>query len=220
MAHQRSLPETASVATPEENGRLFAPSAARNAEAITAVVVDIAPKQDGIALELASGTGQHVVALAAALPHLHWQPSDVDPERRDSINAYAQQAGLANIAAAANLDATTAGWSDEHSGQSFILLVNLLHLVSTPEARTLIGEAATALDANGTLMIYGPFMRDQELISEGDASFHASLQAQDPELGYKSDFDIVEWGQNAGLDFVDMIEMPANNLAIVMRKPG
>ncbi len=219
MPQRRSLPKTASVATQQEDGRLYAPSAARNTEAITAVALDIAPKQEGSALELASGTGQHVVALAAALPHLRWQPSDVDPERRDSINAYAQQAGLANIAAAANLDATMAGWGDTHTGQNFILLVNLLHLVSTPEARTLIAEAGIALANNGSLMIYGPFMRDQDLISEGDATFHASLQAQDPEIGYKSDFDIVEWGQNAGLDFVDMIEMPANNLAIVMRKP-
>lgn len=219
MPQRRSLPKTASVAEQQEDGRLYAPSAARNAEAITSVALDITLKQEGSALELASGTGQHVVALAAALPHLHWLPSDVDPERRDSINAYAQQAGLANIAAAANLDATTAGWGDTHKGQNFILLVNLLHLVSTPEARTLIAEAAIALAKNGSLMIYGPFMRDQDLISEGDATFHASLQAQDPEIGYKSDFDIVEWGQNAGLDFVDMIEMPANNLAIVMRKP-
>lgn len=220
MSRRLSLPDTASVATPEENGRLFAPSAARNAEAITALVMDIAPTKDGQALELASGTGQHIVALAAALPHLHWQPSDVDPLRRDSINAYARQADLTNIASAANLDATATGWGGNHCNQSFILLVNLLHLVSTPEARTLIAEAAIALAPNGKVMIYGPFMRDQELISEGDASFHASLQTQDPEIGYKSDFDIVEWGQNAGLDFVDMIEMPANNLAIIFRKPA
>ena len=219
MPKRLNLPDSASVATPDGEGRLFAPSAARNAEAIVTLVRDILGDTTGDALEIASGTGQHVIALAAALPGLHWQPSDIDPDRRTSIDAHAKASGLANIAPAIALDATSPGWGMEQCGKSFICLANLLHLISTKEARILISEAAEALAPGGRLMIYGPFMRDDELTSEGDKAFHASLVAQDPEIGYKSDFDVVEWGLASWLDYDDMIEMPANNLAILWRKP-
>ncbi|SHK28075.1 Protein of unknown function [Shimia gijangensis] len=219
MPRRLNLPDTASVAQATEDGRMFAPSAARNAEAIVALVCDRAPEQ-GRALEIASGTGQHVVQLAKARPGLHWQPSEVDAARRASIDVYVAEAGLKNISPATDLDATAHGWHADHGGQDFIMLVNLLHLISEGEARVLVNEAAGALSSGGTLMIYGPFMRDDAMISEGDASFHASLQAQDPEIGYKSDFDVLDWAVAAGLEFADMVEMPANNLAIILRKPA
>ena len=220
MPKRLNLPDNASVATPDAEGRLFAPSAARNAEAIVSVTHDIAGDLSGVALEIASGTGQHIVALAEALPRLHWQPSDIDPDRRKSIDAHATAANLPNIAPALALDATCPGWGAEHGDKALICLANLLHLISEQEARILISEAAQALVPGGRLMVYGPFMRDDELTSEGDAAFHASLVAQDPEIGYKSDFDVVEWGLTAWLDYDDMIEMPANNLVITWRKPG
>jgi SAM-dependent methyltransferase len=219
MPKRLNLPDSASVATPGEDGRLFAPSAARNADAIVALVADNAPST-GKALELASGTGQHIVHLARAMPGLTWQPSEIDATRRASINGYLAEAALPNVAEALDLDATSPGWGSQNAGHSLILLVNLLHLISTAEARTLISEAAQALAPGGTLVIYGPFMRDDELTSDGDRTFHASLQAKDPEIGYKSDFDVVDWGRDAWLDFADMVEMPANNLAIIWRKPA
>lgn len=219
MPRRLTLPDTASVAHPDAAGRLFAPSAARNADAIVTLAAEMAPK-DGRALEIASGTGQHIVELASALPGLQWQPSEIDPQRRESVDARVADAMLGNVSTCIDLDATEPGWGMEHSGQDFIVLVNLLHLISAPEARTLITEAATALAPSGVLMIYGPFLRDGELTSEGDAAFHASLQSQDPEIGYKSDFNVLDWGQSVWLDYLDMVEMPANNLAILWRKAG
>lgn len=219
MTRRLNLPDTASVATPDTDGRLFAPSAARNAGAIGDLVASYAPAT-GRALELASGTGQHVATLARRLPALMWQPSDADPVRIESICAYAEQAALPNLHPPTLIDATTPGWSDVHSGYDLILLVNLLHLISTAEAQTLITETAKALAPGGTFILYGPFMRAGELTSEGDANFHASLIAQDAEIGYKDDFDTLDMLQNVWLDPVDVIEMPANNLALVSRKAG
>lgn len=219
MPRRLNLPDTASVAMQAEGGRLFAPSAARNVEAIVALARDMAP-QKGRALEIASGTGQHVVELAAALPGLQWQPSDVDAARRVSIDAHVADAELENVAPAIELDATAPGWGAGHGGQDFVILANLLHLISQDEARVLIREAALALAPGGILMVYGPFMRDDALVSDGDKAFHASLTAQDPDIGYKSDFDVLDWGQTEWLDYLDMVEMPANNLSILWRKAG
>lgn len=217
MPRRLNLPDSASVAIPDQDGRLFAPSAARNIEAIADLIAHVGPEQ-GRALELASGTGQHISALAKRFPQITWQPSEVDAARRDSITAYVAQAGLDNVAPVAALDATAPGWGAAHGDKSLIFLSNLLHLVSDDEAETLVKEAAQALAPGGVLVIYGPFMHDDELISEGDAEFHASLQAQDPEIGYKCVFDVLDWGVEAGLEVADMIEMPANNLSLVWRR--
>lgn len=219
MPRRLNLPDSASVAEPGADGQLFAPSAERNAAAICDLVSDHAPER-GKALEIASGTGQHVAALARHLPGLTWHPSDVDPLRRRSIDARVGKAGVENVAAAIELDATAPGWGRAQGECALILLVNLLHLVSEGEARTLISESAQALGVGGVFVIYGPFLRDGETTSDGDARFHESLRRQDPEIGYKDDWDVIEWIQAHGLDLVEVVEMPANNLAFVARRPG
>lgn len=218
MHRHLSLPDSASTADAAPDGRLFAPSAARNAPAIAALLEDIAP-QSGRALEIAAGTGQHAARIAPALPGLDWQPTDVDESRLASIDAWA--ATVAHpIRPARILDATAPGWSAHWPGQSLILVVNLLHLISAPEAGVLIAEAAKALAQDGMLVIYGPFQRGGELTSDGDVQFDAALRAQDPEIGYKDDFDTIDMGIEAGLSLAFVVEMPANNLAIALRKDG
>lgn len=170
-------------------------------------------------MEIASGTGQHITALATRLPNLIWQPSDVDATRRASQSAYGADAGLNNLNTPADLDALTAGWSTDWQGQDLILTVNLLHLISEPQARTLITEAAKSLAPDGVFILYGPFLRDGETTSDGDAAFHASLQSQDAMIGYKNDWDVIDWLQSQFLELVQVLEMPANNMAFVARKP-
>ena len=127
MNQRGTLPPAARVASTDGHGRLTASAAARNAPAIVQMLRDVAPSK-GRALEIASGTGQHIVQLATALPGLSWQPSDVDPARLTSIAAWAADALLPNLRPACQLDATKAGWAEEHASQDVILLVNLLHL--------------------------------------------------------------------------------------------
>ena len=218
MPRRLNLPDSASTATPGENGRLYAPSSERNAAPILALLKHHGPAE-GRALELAAGTGQHAAHFAAALPGLQWQPTEIEPTRRQSIDSWAKTVTAPNLQPAIELDATAPGWGSSHAGQDLILLVNLLHLISTPEAQTLISEAAQALAPCGRLILYGPFLRDGEATSDGDARFHASLRAADPETGYKDDFDVIDWLHAAGLSLVDLVEMPANNLAFVAMRP-
>lgn len=207
----------ASVAHAGEGGRLHAPAAERNAEPILSLLRHHGPGR-GRVLELASGTGQHAIYFARALPGLDWQPTEMDPERLASIDAWAAGEGLPNLRPAIRLDATLPGWSADHGGQDLIVLVNLLHLIPEPAARALFSEAAQALTPGGRVILYGPFLRDGETTSDGDARFHAALTAQDPAIGYKDDFDVIDWLHDAGLSFVDLVEMPANNLAFVAEK--
>ena len=211
-----ALPPSASIATPSEGAKLFAPSAERNLPVITAFLSEVAPPQ-GRALEIASGTGQHIVALATALPNIDWFPSEIAPERMASINAYAASAQLSNIHPAIALDATKQGWSALHAPFDLIHLGNLLHLISQPAAHTLLTEASLALPPTGTLTLYGPFMRNGALTSDGDAQFHTELSTANPAIGYKDDQWINEVLTSAGLS-LSVREMPANNLAFIAKR--
>ncbi|WP_323784642.1 DUF938 domain-containing protein [Thalassovita sp.] len=218
MPRKLILPDTHSQAASSEDDRMYAPSAARNKDFICDLVASHAP-QTGKALEIASGTGEHICALAGRLPGLQWQPSDPAADRRRSIDLHARASGLNNLRPAIDLNAATPGWSKIYRDTDLILLVNLLHLIPEPAAQTVIAEAALALSPGGTLILYGPFLRDGETTSEGDARFDASLRAQDPDIGYKDDWDVTEWVLQSGLELVQVVEMPANNLAFVARRP-
>ncbi|MEI6160803.1 MAG: DUF938 domain-containing protein, partial [Roseococcus sp.] len=90
-----------------EDPRREAPAVARNRDALLAVLREILPAE-GLVLEVASGTGEHAVHIAGALPGLTWQPSDPSPEARASIDAWA--AGQPRIRPALALDASAWPW--------------------------------------------------------------------------------------------------------------
>ncbi|MEO1107455.1 MAG: DUF938 domain-containing protein [Pseudomonadota bacterium] len=212
---KRTPPPNASVAAPSSDGKLVAPAASRNAAVLSDLVARWAPPQ-GQAMEIASGTGQHVCAFAQKLPQLSWQPTEIDADRRQSIDAYASD--QPNIQPAQHLDAATSGWHRQFRPKDLIVLINLLHLISWEETVTLVSETAKTLSSNCRFILYGPFMRDGKLTSDGDKRFHQALVQQDPEVGYKNDTDIERLLAVSGLNLIEVTEMPANNLAFVAQK--
>ncbi len=218
MSFRKNIPPNASVAIPSNNGRLLAPAAEKNAGPIIELVKEFAPEK-GKALEIASGTGQHIVKLAVAKPNLDWQPSEIDQLRIASIEAWCKNDDFANVRSPIILDATEIGWSSKFNCQKFILLVNLIHLISEDEAKILISEMSSALSPGGRSIIYGPFKRNGELSSAGDQTFHQSLTEADPEIGYKNDVWMTSQLKKAELELLKVALMPANNLAFISEKP-
>lgn len=199
------------------DGRRHAPSAIRNQDAILNVLRAEAPPK-GSLLEIASGSGQHAAAGAKALPGLIWQPSDANPDNLVSITAWAAHDPQPNLRPAVVLDAASPGWCDQWPAQDIVLIINLLHLIPADTAAAIIQESARALGPRGKLMVYGPFLRDGQTTSDGDAAFDASLRAQDASIGYKD----LNWVQDlfavSGLA-TRIIAMPANNLMLVASAP-
>ena len=115
------------------------------------------------------------------------------------------------------LNATQSGWSKTIPAKDLITLANLLHLISSAEAETLISEAAKTLAPKGKLALYGPFKRNGVLTSEGDITFDANLREHDPETGYKDDQWVITTAKSAGLTHATTLEMPANNLALIFQ---
>ena len=191
------------------DGRRHAPSAARNAGPVLAVLRRVVQPGARV-LELASGTGQHAAEFAPALA-ADWQPSDVSEANFASIAAWSGSVARAPVL----LDACAPGWG--RGGWDVVLAVNLLHLVPADGAEVLIHEAARALAPGGRLAIYGPFLRDGRATSAGDAAFDADLRAQDARLGYK-DLALVMAQMGAAGMGVQVVPMPANNLMLIAFK--
>jgi len=212
-----NLSKIASTAHAGEDGKLHAPSAIRNRDAIIEMIRRFMPA-NGKALEIASGTGEHVICYAKTFPDIVWQPTDIETGRLESIAAWTSESGLPNILAPVFLDASQAGWHDTHSKLDVIILSNLLHLISKPEALIIIAEASQALAPNGIFLIYGPFLRGKVFASESDRQFDKSLRNTAADIGYKS-FQFIQTAlAEAGMTNHDPVEMPANNLLLAAQR--
>lgn len=169
----------------------------------------------GTVLELASGTGQHVVFFAAALPHLDWQPSDPDPVARASIAARIQAESIGNVAQPMNLDLLEQWPLLEVDA---IITANLLH-ISPPEVLpALMSKAGALIPAGGLLHIYGPFKVNGAFTSESNAAFDASLRSRNPLWGIRDLDSVSAEAAKNGFGPPLVRDMPANNFSLSFRK--
>ncbi|MEE7442249.1 MULTISPECIES: DUF938 domain-containing protein [Methylobacterium] len=194
------------------NEALTAPAVARNRDAILAVLREILP-DSGTVLEIASGSGEHAVHVAAALPGLDWLPSDPEPAARRSIAAHALRAGLANIRPPLALDAAAAAWPVERVDG--IVCINMIHIAPWAATEGLMAGAGRVLSAGGVLFLYGPFREADRPFAESNAAFDASLRARDPAWGVRDLDAVAAEATRHGLSLVRRVAMPANNLSLI-----
>ena len=137
MPLRENLPSTASQAKIIGKKKLYSASAARNAPFILEVLSQYLPDK-GKVLEIASGTGQHCTYFAEAFCNLEWQPSEINPKRLDSIQAYIKETNQVNINMPLSLDATAENWAKEIDAYNVIIAINFFHLISNKEMKKLI----------------------------------------------------------------------------------
>lgn len=196
-----------------EDSRRHAPATERNRAPILEALHRFLPPR-GLVLEVASGTGQHAAAFAEALPGVTWQPSDPDPDLRDSIRAWAAATRLPNLREPLDVDAAAADWPIGNADA--VVCINMIHIAPWEAALGLFAGAARLLPAGGPLLLYGPFQRGGRHSAPSNAAFDADLKARNPAWGVR-DLDAVERAA-ASFALADVAEMPANNLTVVLRR--
>jgi hypothetical protein len=194
--------------------KLSWPAPERNKVPILAVLARILPAT-GRVLELASGSGQHVVHFATHLPALTFLPSDIDPGNLESIRAWVRDAGLPNLQEPALLDVCSQDW--EIGRVEAIFNANLLHISPWQCAVALFEGASRHLAASGVLVLYGPYRVGGQHTAPSNAAFDADLRRRDPLWGVRDVEAVVELAEHAGLALDERIEMPANNQMLVFR---
>lgn len=201
--------------THDPDARRMAPATERNREPILAVLRQILPAS-GTVLEIASGTGQHAVHFAAALPGITWQPSDPDAAARASIAAWTAHAGLANVRAPLALDVCQQPWGIDAAAA--VVCINMIHIAPWAAAEALFAGAGKLLGPGGVLFLYGPYRRGGAHTAPSNAAFDAQLRATDPDWGVRDMEAVVALGAAQGLRCDEPVPMPANNFCLVLRK--
>ena len=200
------------------------PAAERNLQPILQTLQALLPAT-GRALEVASGTGQHVAGFAAALPGWTWQPSDHGVANLESIAAWTAQTGLRNVLAPVPLDVRAARWPGEAPAENpapwdLVYCANLLHIAPWDCCAGLVQGAARTLAPHGLLVTYGPYLEDGVPTAPGNLAFDASLRERNPAWGLRRLEDVADQAAQAGLVLGARHRLPANNLLLVFtRRP-
>lgn len=192
------------------DARLYSPSVERNRGPIVDALRHVLPLQ-GVLLEVASGSGEHALAVARAFPALQVQPSEPESAARASVDAWC--AGLPNVRPALALDAAGA-WPDMQADA--VLCINMVHISPWAATLGLLAGAARVLRPGGVLVLYGAFWRDGIPPGEGNIAFDADLRARDPAWGVRRLEDVA--AAAAGFGQPEVAPMPADNLLVSFKR--
>jgi len=213
--------------TDPADARLFAAATQRNREPILDVLRQVLPP-DGTVLEISSGTGEHAIFFAPLLRPRQWLPSDPDPAARASINAWQQEYPAENLHRAIALDAQSPTWPIEAADFTAVDLqqypvrvivnINMIHIAPWAACLGLMAGAERILPPGGILYLYGPFKQDGQHTAPSNAAFDEMLQGQNPTWGVRDLEQVTAVAQNHGLQRLQVIPMPANNLSVIFQR--
>lgn len=195
--------------------RREAPAAARNRQPILEVLQPRLPAT-GLVLEIASGTGEHVVHYAAARPQLTFQPSEPDADARASIDDWARTLGLDNVRPALEIDVTRDSWPVERADA--VLCCNMIHIAPWEAAVGLVTGAGRLLPAGGLLFTYGPYRRGGRHTAPSNEAFDSDLKRRNPAWGVRDLEAVIDLAGSHGFSTPEIVEMPANNLSLVFKR--
>jgi cyclopropane fatty-acyl-phospholipid synthase-like methyltransferase len=191
----------------------FSPPAERNREPLLEVLRPRLSAHQRV-LEIGSGTGQHAVHFAAALPHLQWQTSE-QARQLPGLRLWLDEAALPNTPEPITLDVNEA-WPE--SSFDAVFTANTLHIMSWAEVQRSFAMLPTVMQPGALLIVYGPFNIGGQFTSEGNAKFDASLRRDNPLRGLR-DFEAVDQlASAAGLILREHLTMPANNRCLVWQR--
>ncbi len=195
--------------------RLVAPSVARNRDPILDVLRRILPER-GLVLEIASGSGEHVVHFAANLPNLAFQPSDPDPAARQSIAAWIAELSAINVREPLALDVANPDWPIARADA--ILCINMVHISPWDSTEGLFAGAGKILPEGAPLYLYGPYRREGVATAPSNLAFDESLRERNSAWGLRNLEDVAGCAAKNGFGRPEIEVMPANNLSVVFRR--
>lgn len=195
----------------------FSPAVARNRDPIAAA---IGPRlaDARLALEIASGTGEHAIHFASIWPHLRWQPSDYDDIRLRSVRAWREDAGLSNLLDPVQIDVLESAWPVESGAYDAAFCANMIHIAPAETVPGLFRGLSQALRAGAEMFLYGPFRIGGAHTAPSNAAFDENLRGRNPHWGIRDLEAVVEVAGQHGMDHVDTVAMPANNQIVIFRR--
>ena len=192
--------------------RQYAPATLRNRDFILDVLRDVLPKT-GLILEIASGSGEHIVHFAKNLPSLVFQPSDPDADARLSVAAWVKATDVSNVRSPIALDASNPVWPI--ASADGIICINMIHISPWEATVGLINGAAAVLPPGSPLYLYGPYISEGFATAPSNQAFDRSLRDRNQNWGLRDLEAVAAIAQSVGFSAPVITEMPANNLSVV-----
>ena len=195
--------------------RQYAPATVRNRDFILYVLREVLPTT-GIILEVASGSGEHIIHFARNLPRLIFQPSDPEPDARLSVADWVKATRVTNVRAPIVLDASQSFWPI--ASVDGIICINMIHISPWDATVGLIGGAVAILPPGSPLYLYGPYKRKGFATAPSNEAFDRNLRDRNPTWGLRDLEAVAAIAQSVGFSVPAVTEMPANNLSVVFRR--
>ena len=177
-------------------------------------------------LEIGSGTGQHAVHFASAMPWLCWQAAD-HRDNLPGIRQWLDEAALLNAPGPLELQAVvgeglqpvpTLPVDDGVAGFDAVFSANTLHIMGWEEVQALFAGLPALMAPDALFIAYGPFNYDGTYTSDSNRNFDGWLKARDPRSGIR-DFEAIDALARAQqLVLCEDVAMPANNRCLVWRR--
>ncbi len=195
----------------------FAPAASRNQQPILEVLRRVLP-EEGLVLEIASGTGQHAAFFSAHLPALRWQPSDQASDALQSIRSWVDEEGRDNLLPPLLLDVCQPTWPVDRADA--LLCINMIHISPWESSEALFRGASRVLPQGSPLITYGPYRVSGRHTAPSNEAFDESLRARNPRWGVRDLDQLGALGERSGFELGERIDMPANNMTLIWRRLG
>lgn len=192
----------------------YAESCDQNRERILEVISPLLADYHHV-LEIGSGTGQHAVYFAAEMPHLTWQPSDLE-ENHAGILAWLLDAGLDNVLPPVRLDTREESWPDVPA--DCVFSANTAHIMDSYSVEAMFHGVGALLPKGGLFFLYGPFNYHGRYTSQSNARFDQWLKQSDPRSGIKDFETMDEWARKANMSLKHDFPMPANNRILCWKR--
>ncbi len=167
--------------------------------------------------EIGSGTGQHAVHFAAAMPWLVWHTSEI-PENHEGICAWINSADVPNV----RMPLEYIAGSTVRTGSRFdvVFSANTAHIMSVGEVGSMFADVFRLLNPGGKFCLYGPFNESGRYTSDSNATFDAGLRARKTSMGIRDREELNRLADGNGMVECRRYAMPANNQLLVWRKPA
>ena len=205
--------------------RSSSPSVSRNRDPILAVLAPLCDERrsvttDGLIriLEIASGTGEHAAYFSSQLPNVVWQPSDLDLDGLESIDAHRLAQGAKNVLPPLCLDARRPFRLPGATEFSGLVCINMIHISPWSATLGLFENAEKALEPSGFVLLYGPYRRAGKHTAESNARFDVELRLRDPAWGVRNLEEVTACAEARGFSFENVTDMPRDNFTVVFRK--
>ena len=202
--------------------KLLAAAADRNKDPILKILLKYCPPtvETVKCLEIASGSGQHVVHFGLHMPHVEFQPSDCDPDNLNSIQDYVSEADLINVQPPLSIDILSdiSQWNLPHQQYDLMVNINMIHISPWQCSVSLFEKASKLLKPKALLVTYGPYAIHGLISPESNVNFHQSLLQRNPLWGLRDIDDLQRVAAEHHLTLQAVEDMPSNNKMLLWCK--